>query len=743
MGKKVGPTNKMLGRSVHVCLAFMICLLVITPMALIEKQIIDHEYYESKAIEQQTKDRIIDPSRGTIYDTNMKELAVSADVEQIIIDPSRVKQEQIEIIALNLAQILELDYENIKTKLIKNTSYEVLKRRVEKIEADKVREFVGENEISGISILPDTKRYYPQGNLASNLIGFTGTDGYGLEGIEKYYDETLSGTAGRVVSAQDALGGEMPFEFEQLIEAKDGNSIVLTIDEVIQYFLEKHLETARYDNDAAEGVAGIVMDVKTGEILAMATKPDYNLNEPFIIQDEILLEKLEEIEDEEELAQAKKTLLGEMWRNKPVVDSYEPGSTFKIITMAMAYEEGLVDESCTFNCPGYRVVADRRISCWKVGGHGHLDLVGTLENSCNPAMIELGEMIGESTFYDYFESFGLTQKTEIDLAGETKGVFFTQENFNQVELAVSTFGQTFQITPLQLITTISAIVNDGYMVKPHIIKEIIDSDGKIIQTTSTETIRQVVSEETSEFMREAMEAVVTTGTAKNAYVQGYRVGGKTATSQKRSKEIQTGESHYIASFLGVAPMDDPQVAVLILIDEPQGYQTQGGQIAAPVVGRIMEDILPYIGVEPQYTEEELASIDIMTPNIIGMEKEQAISNFSGQSLSYRIVGDGNVVTDQVPAPGVMIPSSATMILYMDEEKPNETIEIPNVIGKSASEAKQILEAKGLYLRTSGVSAMASVAGTTVATKQSPQSSQKVSIGTVVTVQFTDSSNVSD
>lgn len=738
----VGPSNKMNRKAMFIAVLFMSCLCVAVPAMLFSKQIVNYSKYESLAINQQTRDKILEPSRGTIYDTNMKELAVSANVEQITIDPSIVDQTKTEQTASMLSVILELEYEDVLAKLEKNTKYEVLKRRVEKAESDLLREYISEENVKGIYIIPDTKRYYPQGNLASNLIGFTGSDGDGLWGLENYYNKTLSGTPGRLISARDAQGDEMPFDYEQLIEPQNGNSIVLTIDEVIQYFLEKHLETARADNNPVEGVAGIIMNVKTGEILAMATKPDYDLNEPFVISDEQLLSTLDGLEGDE-YSTARKEILETMWRNKPVVDSYEPGSTFKIVTMAMGYEESLINAQSTFYCSGSLVVADRTISCWKHAGHGSQNLINTLENSCNPALMNIGAMIGTSTFIKYFEAFGFTSKTNIDLSGETSGIFFDSNNFNEVELAVSSFGQTFQITPLQLITAVSAIVNDGYMVQPHVVKEILDEDGKIIESTSTESVRQVVSEETSAFMREAMEAVVTTGTARNAYVSGYRVGGKTATSQKRALEITTGKSHYIASFIGVAPMDDPEIAVLILIDEPQGTLIQGGQIAAPVVGRIMADVLPYIGVEPEYTTEELASIDITTPNMIGVDRSQVSSLLGGQNISYRFVGDGDTVTDQVPAPGAKVPSSATVILYMGGSKPTSSITVPNIIGKTADQAKEILESAGLYMRATGASAMISSTVSVKASKQSPTASQQASIGTVVTVEFTDNENVSD
>lgn len=710
---------------------------VAVPAKMFYMQVINYEKYANLAMQQQTADKIISAERGTIFDTNMKELAVSANVEMVTVDPKNVKEENLDITAEQLSKILELDFDTVYNKLIKNSRYEVIAREVEKNIADEVRVAISTYGITGISLVPDTKRYYPQGNLASNLIGFTGTDGYGLEGLEFYYNETLSGTPGRIITASDAQGGQMPFEYEQYIEAQNGDSIVLTIDEVIQYYLEKHLETAYEDNNPLEGVAGIIMDVKTGEILAMATKPDYDLNEPFYID----VEMLQLIEENEEITQ--NTVLRDVWRNKPILDSYEPGSTFKVLTMAMAYEEDLVDENWTYNCTGVSTVSGVDIHCWKRTGHGVLDLNGALENSCNPALIELGLKVGTQRFMEYYDYFGFLDATKIDFYGETSGVFFSQQNFNTIELAVSSFGQTFQITPLQLITAISAIVNDGYMVQPHLVKEVVDADGRVISVTSTETVRQIVSEETSEFMRTAMQQVVTVGTAKNAYVAGYRVGGKTATSQKRTKEIETGESHYIASFIGVAPMDDPQIAVLVMIDEPQGELTGGGYIAAPVVGRIMADVLPYIGIEPVYTDEELASIDVETPNLLGLSLDEVTQLLADNTLSYRVVGDGEYVTDQVPAQDVIIPSSATIIIYMDENKPTAPIEVPSVLGKTATEAKKILEASGLYLRATGVSALVSGTSDVFASKQYPAQGQVVTLGTIISVEFTDITDVSD
>ena len=737
-------------------------------------QIIQHDFYMEKAVNNQTSDKIVTPKRGTIYDCNMKELAVSASTEMITVDPSTIKKaENTEEVARELSDVLELDYDTVYQKVSKNSSYQIIKKGVEKDLTDEIRKFMKDEDIGGIYFTDDNKRYYPYGNFASHVIGFTGTDGTGLYGIEAKYNTVLEGTAGRVVKAKNANGDDMPFQYEEYIEAKDGDGVVLTLDEGVQHFLEKHLETALNTYKAGNGVAGIVMNVKTREVVAMATKPDFDLNSPYQIDTESLSDDLRKSIDKileeagadssavgdkflqsgstsaisdsltedtkDEVKKARSSALEKMWRNKIIQDLYEPGSTFKIFTMASAYEEGAVNENTSFYCPGFKIVGDRSISCWKKTGHGSETLIQALENSCNPALMEIGGALGAEKFSDYFTAFGLTQKTGIDLPGEAASIYHDPGTYTSVDLAVSSFGQSFSITPIQLLNMVCSVVDDGKLKTPHVVKEIVDSKGNVKETFGTQQVRQVISEDTSAFMREAMESVVTKGTAKKAYVGGFRVGGKTGTSEKYPR----GNGKYIASFVGVAPMDDPQYAVLVIIDEPIGGATNGGgAAAAPLVARIFEDILPYLGVEAVYDEDEVDRSDITVPNVIGMTEDEAAAALKKQNVSYKTVGDGDTVTDQVPASGVSVPSTAQAILYLGGSKSTESITVPNVKGMSLAQAEAALEKRNLYIKITGVSS-SQMSSATVAESQSIDPGTKVSIGTVVTVVFSNNSNLGE
>lgn len=768
------PDRKMIKRIGLVTMAFLFIGFGVVAVRLFYMQVIQHDFYQEKAINNQTSDKIVTPKRGTIYDCNMKELAVSASTEMITVDPRTLKKEEnTEEVAKELSEVLGLDYDSVYSKVTKDTAYQIIKKGVEKDLADQIRKFMSDENISGISFTDDSKRYYPYGNFAAQVIGFTGTDGDGLYGIETKYNNVLKGTAGRVVKAQNAQGDDMPFQYEEYIQAQDGDGVVLTIDEGVQHFLEKHLETALNEYQAGNGVAGIVMNVKTGEVLAMATKPDFDLNSPYVISiDSLQSEMRENINtilqksgadssavgdkfltngttaaisqnlSEDTVNEVKKTrsnALEKMWRNKIIQDLYEPGSTFKLFTMSSAYEEGVVNEKSTFYCPGYKIVSDRRISCWKTAGHGSENLMQALQNSCNPALMTIGLSLGAEKFSEYFAAYGLTQKTGIDLPGEATSIYHDPNNYTPVDLAVSSFGQSFSITPIQLINMVCAVVDDGKLKVPHIVKEIVDANGNVKETIGTQVVRQVISEDTSSFMRKAMESVVTVGTAKKAYVAGYRVGGKTGTSEKYPR----GNGKYIASFIGVAPMDDPQYAVFIMIDEPIGGASNGGgAAAAPIVARIFEDILPYLGVEPVYTEDELDRSEITVPNVIGMTKEKAESTLKKQNISYKTVGDGDTVTDQVPANGVTVPATAQAILYLGGTKSTDQISVPDVKGLSLAEAKRVLAEKNLYIKITGVSS-SQMTSSTVAESQSIDPGTKVNIGTVVTVVFSNDSNLGE
>ncbi len=754
------PDKTMKQRLLFLIAVFAVFGFIVVGLKLFYMQIINTNFYQSKAAENQTKDLIITPTRGTIYDRNMTELAVSATTQEISVDPSIIRDkgearaegttdengntadptdEQIEEAVLEyqeevaalLADKLELDYDTVLAKVQKDASYVRIQSHVEVDVADDLLEEASEQGLSGIYSTEDSTRYYRYGSFASQVIGFTGTDGDGLYGVELQYDDVLKGVAGRVVKATNARGSDMPYDYEEYVEAQDGDGVVLTIDEGVQYYLEKHLEEALDDNDAAEGVCGIVMDIKTGEILAMSTKPDFDLNDPYTIPDEYtaLLEELDNLSGDEYTEKYSEILL-KLWRNKAINDTYEPGSTFKVFTVSSALESGVISESDTFTCSGSKTVADRTISCWKDGGHGTQTLGQTLENSCNVALMDIGAKLGTDLFRKFFEAYDFLDKTGIDLPGEASGIFFT-DTMTEVDLATASFGQNFQVTALQELCMVAAVCNDGYLVTPHVVKEIVDSDGNVKETVETETKRQVISEEVSDLMCEYLEDVVSEGTGQNAYVAGYRVGGKTATSQKQPK---SDDSLRIASFIGVAPMDDPQYAIIVVIDEPQGSLKGGGAIAAPVVGRIFEDILPYLGVEAVYSEEESDREEITVPTLTGKTLEEAEAALEELGLSYTVEGDGDTVTDQLPVAGIALQNSNQVILYCDTEKPTDEVEVPDVSGMNVDQARAALEACGLYMKQNGIATWRT-SSSSVAMSQSPEAGSSISVGSVVTVAF--------
>ncbi|MCX7614403.1 MAG: penicillin-binding transpeptidase domain-containing protein, partial [Clostridiales bacterium] len=654
------PSNSMMTRIAVLMGLLGVISFVIIGARLFYIQILNYDFYQEKAVSQQTWDKVIMPQRGTIFDRNLKPLAISSTAEMVTVEPSQIKDKtEAEKIAKELSEVLKIDYNTVLKKVLKKSSYEFIKRGVEKTETDIIRKYIKENKVKGIYLTEDSKRYYPFGNFAANVLGFVGTDGTGLDGMEALYDSTLKGTPGRVLTAKNPKGGEMSFEYEEYNQPKNGDGVVLTIDEVVQHFLEKHLETALVDNKVANKVAGIVMDVKTGAILAMATKPDYDPNQPFKIYDPEVQKTIDAISDTKERASATRLALQDQWRNKAVSDSYEPGSTFKILTSAMALEERVVSLSDSFFCKGSVKIAGwgKPIKCWKTSGHGSQSFEKAVENSCNVAFVNIGGRVGLENFYKYATAFGIMEKTGIDMPGESSGVFFPKSRFGSVDLAISAFGQGFTLTPMQLITAVCGVANNGKMMKPYVVSEVVDENGNVKETFKPQEVRQVVSQETSKQLRDILEKVVTEGTGKNAYVAGYRVAGKTGTSEKIAKERQTGRNDLrIASFIGFAPADDPEIAVLV-------YQKTGGITAAPVVKRIMADVLPYLGVEPRYSASELAAQDINVPTLIGSSKAAAEKMLRDKNLKWRVIGSGDKVTDQIPAAGAKIPGTAQIVLY--------------------------------------------------------------------------------
>ena len=696
-------------------------------------QVLNYDFYQQKALSQQTRDKTLTPVRGTIYDANMKPLAISASTEMVTIESVKIKnEEQGLLIAETLSELLEMDYDTVLKKVQEKSTYAVLKKGVEKEVADQIREFVKKNKLNCIFMVPDSTRYYPFGNFLSHVLGFVGSDGQGLSGLEAQYEEELSGTPGRVITATNAAGDEMPFAYEMYYDAEDGHSLVLTIDEVIQHYLEKNLEMALYDNKVQNKVAGIIMDVNTGGILAMATKPDFDPNSPFTIVDEEDAAAVEALSGDERSTK-RSEVLNEQWRNKAISDAYDPGSTFKILTASMALEEKTISLDSRYYCPGYKVVDKWNINCWRTAGHGSQSLIEAICNSCNPAFIEIGQSLGIDTFSEYVRAFGLREKTGIDLPGEASGIYFS--NMGTTDLAVAAFGQNFSITPIQLITAVSSVANGGTLLKPYVVKEVIDSDGNIIESRDRQEVRQVISGSTSAQMCDILEQVVTVGTGKNAYVMGYRVAGKTGTSEKKAKELSTGvKGLRISSFVAFAPADDPQIAVLVMLDEPGVYPLTGGITVAPVIRRIMEDVLPYLEVEPVYTEGELEQKDITVPGVIGYERGQAESALKQSGIKYRAEGSGDTVTDQIPAAGAVVSSKAEVILYMGGEKTEKLVTVPDLSNMSVETARKTLSNLDLYIRATGA---VNSPGHVVAIKQSVAANSKVAVGTVITVDFSD------
>ncbi len=694
-------------------------------------QTVDGAFLKKAATQQQTRDNVITSKRGTIYDRNNKELAVSASVEMVTVSPNEIKKAgSAELVAKELAEILSLSYDDVYKKVTKNSAYEIIKRKVESEQTDQIRKLKTDDEtkkaFAGVSLEEDTKRYYPYGSFASHVLGFTGTDNQGLYGVENAYDDELSGVSGRVISVKNAVGVDMPYKYEQKFDSQDGYNIVLTIDETIQHFAEKHLEQAYEENLPAKGAFAIVIAPKTGEILAMATKPDFDLNSPYEITSEEVLSSIAALPEDEQ-TKARNDALYSLWKNKAVTDTYEPGSVFKILTYAMALEEGVVSINDTFNCSGGLVVGPHTIHCWKTAGHGHETLKQGLQNSCNPVLMELGSRLGVDNFRRYFSLFGMNSKTGFDLVGETSGVFFAEGAMHEVELATSSFGQTFQVTPLQLAAAISAVVNGGNLYKPHIVKALTDENGAVVKSFEPELVRKIVSEQTSEIMRDFMEGVVTEGTGKSAKVEGYRIGGKTGTSEKQPR----GEHKYVASFLGVAPADDPELLCIVAIDEPTGELYQGSQIAAPVVRNILEDTLRYMGFEKKLEGDELVAMQSNVPEIRGFGTVEATKQLKDEGFDVRVVGEGEIVQQQLPKPGATLAKGSTVIIYTDDSEVAKAV-VPDVVGMRLSDARRALANAGLNIEVLGA---AEDSASSPASKQDPPAGTEVSPATTVRVEF--------
>ena len=724
-------------RSFVLMLVMGIGMFVLLFFQLFDLQIVRHEELQSKAVNQQTRRTVVTASRGTIYDRSGNIMAISASAETVILSPLEIdravndKDDPVtwtkDSLAAGLAEILDGDAAAIRRRMDNTESqYELIKLRADEEVADAVRAYINENKIVGVHLVADAKRYYPYGSLASHVIGFVGDDNTGLYGLEARYEQELEGQSGLVVSAKDNAGNDMMYAYEQYFAAQNGSDLTLTLDATIQYYLEKGLENMADKFAAANGAAGIIMDVNTGGILAMASYPNYDLNDFSAVQDQTLQERIARGEN----TLAEMQLL--QWRNKALNDTYEPGSTFKILTLAAALEEGVINKNTTVNCSGFVTISGQTIHCSNKAGHGLQTLVQTVGNSCNPAFISYGLKLGNTAFYEYMRSFGLMEGTGIDLSGEADSIFADPASFTQLDLACYAFGQNFTVTPLALIAAQAACVNGGYLYTPHFAQQITDSDGNVIWQHDDTPVRQVISEQTSATVRECLEYVVASGTGKNGQVAGYRIGGKTGTADKG----QSGD--VVVSFLCFAPADDPQIMMLITMDTPSrstGTYVSGGNMVAPISSSIMSEVLPYLGVEPSYSAEELLGMDTTVPNVIGMSVQEAKDRMKERGFACKVEGDGETITDQTPVGGAIIPGKSTVVLYAGAEKPDKMCTVPSLVGRTAAEANTAATNAGLLLRFTGTTS--SESNTVLVFSQELEAGTEVPAGTVITVRLGD------
>ena len=731
--------NKLTKRAILVLLITCILGFGAGAYGLVNAGIINAEKYKRKAESQQLSDTTVSALRGTIYDSNMNVIAQSADAWKIWINPSKMADDETrQGIAQELAAVLDLEYEEVLVKCNKSDyAYVLIKSQVDYEDKEAIIKFRNEhkgyNQIIGTE--DDVKRYYPYGSFASSVLGFTGDGDIGRSGLEYYYDETLTGTTGRIVTAKNAKQVRMSSDYSTYYAAETGLNLQLTIDQVIQYYLDEALSEAVEINDATYGY-GIVMDVETGAILAMSTKPDFDCNEPYSVSDEILQEIDESLIDEEGNIdeQAKSDAIVQarydQWRNRTICDSYEPGSVFKCVTAAAGLEEGVVTPDEMFNCTGSYEVQDRTYHCSHRAGHGVEDFTTAMMNSCNPIFIEVAQRLGKTTFYKYFEAFGFTEQTGVDLPAESKPVadvtYHSLKNMSSVDMASESFGQTFQASPIQVITAINAIANDGKLMQPYIVAAMYDDNNNKVYEKQPVIKRQVISEETADTLNVMMEKVVSGGTAKNAYVPGYRVAGKTGTSQK----LTIGENIYVASFCGFAPADDPKISVLIAIDEPSAGSFTGGSVAGPAAAEVITNVMKYLNVEPQYTDDELAKLDVKVPKVVGDTAVMAQKELESTGFTVKVMGGGDSVVSQYPGSGQLLPKNGVVVLYTESGDPT-LVTVPDLTGMSVADANNAAISSGLNIKRVG-----NLNGSNITCyKQSIEAGTDAKMGTVITVYF--------
>lgn len=736
------PSKKMRIRAVIVAVLLTALGFGAVIYNLYKVQIVKGEEYEQKAMSQQLRATTISANRGTIYSSDMQVLAASATSWRVIFSPGDITDEQAETLSYGMSEILGVDREFILEKASnKKSFYQVIKNKVDKETADAAYQFALEHDINGVTLLPDSTRYYPYGTLASTVLGFVNADNEGAYGLEAYYNTTLSGTPGRVVSAKNAWGHDMPYTYQDITSAEDGNSLVLTIDSNIQSIIEKHLATALTEHEVQNRACVIVQDVNTGAILGMTTMPDYDPNSPQQIVSQISQEKLAAYPaGSEEYKEAFRLEQQIQWSNKCVNEAYEPGSVFKVITTSIGLETDSISLKSSFNCNGSYVAGGITKHCWKRVGHGTQSLAQAMANSCNPAYMQIGQRIGGTNFYNFFKAFGLTEPTGIDLPGEESGYFYSEAQLNSTQgnLETASFGQSFKVTPIQLVTAISAAVNGGYLYEPYVVDKVLDPNGNVVSVTEPTVRRQVISEETSAKICTLMQGVVDNGSGKNAAVPGYSIGGKTGTSEK----LDSNRGFYTYSFAGVAPMENPQIAVLLILDEPYETDLYGSTVAAPVVGSILSEILPYLGVETSFTAAEQAVRNVKVPGVVGESAHMGMAAMTQVQLAATIVGSGNTVIAQVPEAGAVIRKGSTVILYTDRDSLSDKVIVPDIRGKTGQVVNTILINAGLNLNAEGIGQSSESA---IAVSQSIEPGTEVARGTLITVEFSHNtvSNSSD
>lgn len=736
-----GPAQRLRQRTAILILLILVLGFGAAVLRLTYLTTVQSSELQESAVDLQLADTTVSAKRGTIYDANGNVLAESASVWQVVMSPVNFKNDkQRQAAAKGLSEIFDLEYNDVLDDTKQQSHYVVVKRRIESDEREKVLELIDtlkkDYSCSGvIQLLDDYKRYYPKNSLASSVIGFTGSDDQGLEGIEYEYDSYLSGTPGRIITAQNARGTDMPFRYEQNVESEDGNNVYLTIDETIQSICEKYMQKGVEDNNVLNKGVCIAMDVNTGAILAMVTTDGYDLNNPY----ELSAKDKKKIKStaKSKQAEAESAALSNMWRNKAVADTYMPGSVFKMCVASAALEENLVNEKTSFTCTGSIEVEGETIHCSNISGHGTQNFVEVISNSCNPAFIQIGQMLGAGKFRQYYQGFGFSDKTGIDLPGEAEDSFWKEGKMGGVDLAVASFGQNFTITPIQMITACAAVSNGGYVVQPHVVSKITDSKGNVIKTVDKKIKRQVISDDTSKKMNEYLEYNTERQGAAAGYISGYKVAGKTGTTEKRgvTKFESSFSEDYISSFCGYAPADDPQIAMLVFFDTPDGDAYYGSQVSSPVFINIMSEVLPYLDVKTSYTDEELGYVDASAGDYTGVSVDEAKTAVEADGFTATVKGNGSTVISQIPTVSSGLQKGGSIVLYTDSDSQSETVSVPSLIGISPDEVNDVASAYGLNVSFSGATTSSGTSSS-----QNIEAGTSVSPGTVITVSFADSSS---